>query len=229
MNQKSFLTGVLEAGVIAFTFGAERVSALEGGAGSVDGEAVIVRDSDIFGAAAVFPAVIPILVIAGAYAGLGLAEGAAELLAGTTVIGGLAVLVHGEAGLAKEIANRQFGRVFGISPVEGDNGLALIDVTDGVVDGLGVIALIGDEGAFPDGDDLIGSTEDIESDGGIGDIGGRGEFADGQAGDAIHEDMVLVAPVELVVLFVVLVGGGDRRGTAQADVRVFQPGRQSAL
>ena len=214
MNPKPGLAGVLEAGVIAFAFGTERVGALEGGAGSVDGEAVIVRDGDVFGAAAVFPAVIPILVIAGAYAGFGLAEGAAELLAGTTVIGGFAVLVHGEAGVAKEVADRQLGRVFGVSLVERDDGIALVDITDGIVDGLGVIALVSDEGAFLDEDDLVGGLEDIEGDGGIGDIGGRGEFVDGQAGDTIHEDVILVAPVELVVLLVVLVGGGvNAQGT----------------
>ena len=105
MNPKSGLAGVLEAGVIAFAFGAEGVGALEGSTGSVDGEAVIVRDGDVFGAAAVLLTVVPISVIAGALAGLGLAEGTAELLPGATAIGGFAVLVHGEAGFAKEIAN----------------------------------------------------------------------------------------------------------------------------
>ena len=48
----------------------------------------------------------------------------------------------------------------------------------------------------------------VEGKGGIGDIGGHGEFVDGQTGDAAHEDVVLVAPVELAVLLVVLVGSG---------------------
>ena len=58
MNPKSFLTGILEAGVIAFAFRTQGVGALEGSAGSVDGETVIVGDSDVFGAAAVLPAVL---------------------------------------------------------------------------------------------------------------------------------------------------------------------------
>lgn len=147
-------------------------------------------------------------MIAGAYAGLGLAEGAAEFLTGATIIGGFAILVHGEAGFTNEVANGQLGGVLGVSLVEGDNGLTLIDVADSVVDGPGIIAHVGDEGAFLDGDDLVGRLEDIESDSGIGDIGGCGDLVDGQAGDTVHEDVILVAPVELVVLLVVLVGGG---------------------
>ena len=105
MNPKSFLTGILEAGVIAFAFGTKGIGTLEGGTGSVDGETVVVRDSDVFGTAAVFSAVVPVPVIAGALAGLGISERAAELLTGTTVIGGFAILVHGEAGFTNEIAN----------------------------------------------------------------------------------------------------------------------------
>lgn len=105
MNPKSGLTGILEAGIIKFAFGTESVGALEGGAGSVDGEAVVIRDGDVFGAAAVLLAVVPILVIAGALAGSGLTEGTAELLTGTTVVGCFAILMHGETCITKEIAN----------------------------------------------------------------------------------------------------------------------------
>ena len=79
-------------------------------------------------------------MVAGAFAGLGLAEGTAELLPGTTVIGGFAILMHGEAGLAEKKAGRQLGRVFGISLVERDDGFALVDVTNAIVDRLGIIA-----------------------------------------------------------------------------------------
>ena len=105
MNPKSFLTGILEAGVIAFAFRAKGIGALEGGAGSVDGEAVVIRDSDVFGAAAVLSAVVPVPVIAWTLAGLGISERAAELLTGTTIVGGFAILMHGEASFTKEIAN----------------------------------------------------------------------------------------------------------------------------
>ena len=217
MNPKSCLAGVLEAGVIAFAFGTKGVGAFEGGAGSVDGETVVVRDSDVFGTAAVLSAVVPVPVIAGALAGLGLAEGAAELLSCTTSVRGLAILAHGEAGFTNEVANGQLGRILGVSLVERDDGFALVDIADSVVYGLDVIALIGDEGAFLDRDDLVGGLEDIEGDGGIGDIGGRGDLVDRQTGDTIHEDVVLVAPEELAVLLVVLVGSGMN---AQGAVRI---------
>lgn len=58
----------------------------------------------------------------------------------------------------------------------------------------------------------------VEGKGGIGDIGGHGEFVDGQTGDAAHEDVVLVAPVELAVLIVVLIGCG--MNAAQGTVGV---------
>ena len=208
MNPKSGLAGVLEAGVIAFAFRSKSVGTLEGSTGSVDGESVIVGDGDILGAAAVLLAVVPILVIAGAFAGFRIAEGTAELLSCTTSVRGLAILVHGKAGFTNEVANGQLGRVFGVSLVERDDSFALVDVMDCIVDSLGIIALVGDKGAFLDGDDLAGSLEDIEGDGGIGDICGRGDLVDRQAGDTIHEDVILVAPVELAVLLVVLVGSG---------------------
>jgi hypothetical protein len=208
MNPESGLAGILEAGVIAFAFRTQGVGSLEGSAGCVDGETVIVGDSDVFGAAAVLPAVVPVLVIAGANAGLGLAEGTAELLAGAATIRVFAVLVHGEAGVAEEIADGEPGGVFGVSLVERNKDIAMIDVADGVVDGFGVIALIGDKSTLVDGNDLIGFLKDIEGDGGIGDVGGSGQLVEGQAGDAIHKDVVLVAPVELVVLLIVLFGGG---------------------
>lgn len=205
MNPKPGLAGVPEARVIAFAFGTKGVGTLEGSAGSVNGKSVIVGDGDIPGTAAVLLAVVPILVIAGAHAGFGIAERAAELLPGTNVIGGLAILMHGEAGLAEKMAGRQHDRVFGVSPVERDDGFAPVDVTDGIVDRLGIIAFVGNKGAFLDGDNLAGSLKNIEGDSGISDICGRGDLVDGQAGDTIHEDVVLVSPEELVVLLVVLV------------------------
>ena len=181
MDPKSGLTGILEAGVIAFTFGAEGVGALEGSAGSVDGKSVIIGYGDVFCTAAVLLTIVPILVIARTLTGLGLAEGAAELLAGTTIIGCLAILVHGETGLTKEVSGRQFGGILSVSPVEWDNSFALVNIADSVVYGLGVITLVGDKGTFLDRDDLVGSLEDVQSDGGIGDIGRRGDLVNGQA------------------------------------------------
>ena len=206
MNPKSFLAGILEAGVIALTFRTEDVGALEGSAGSVDGKAVIIRDGDVFGAAAVLLPIVPILVITRTFTGFGLPEGAAKLLAGTASIRSFAVLVHGESGGAKKIACRQLGRVFGIPLVDRNNSITLINVVDSVVDGFDIIALVSDEGAFVDGDDFVGGFEDIKGNRGVGDIGGRGDLIDRQTGDAVNEDVILVTPIELILLLIVLVG-----------------------
>ena len=206
MNPKSFLASILEAGVVAFTFRTEGVGALEGSAGSVDGKTVIIRDGDVFGAAAVLLSIVPILVIARAFAGFGLPEGTAELLAGTALIRSFAVLVHGEIGRTKKVAGRELGRVFGIPLVDRNNGITLINVVDSVVDGFDIIALVSDEGAFADGNDFVGGFEDIKGNRGVDDIGGRGDLIDRQTGDAVSEDVIFVAPIEFTLLLVVLVG-----------------------
>ena len=54
MNPKPGLAGVLEARVIAIAFGTKGLGTLEGSAGSVNGESVIVGAGDIPGTAAVF-------------------------------------------------------------------------------------------------------------------------------------------------------------------------------
>ncbi len=180
MNPKSDLASILEPGVVAFTLRTQRVGALEGSAESVDGETGIVGDGDIPGAAAILLPIVPVFVIAGTGSGLGLSEWAAEFLAGTAIVGSFAILAHGEAGIAKEIADGQLCRVFGIPPVERDAGIALVDVVDNVVDDFDVIGFVGDKGAFPNRNDSTWRFEDVESDGGISDIGGSRQLVDGR-------------------------------------------------
>ena len=61
-------------------------------------------------------------------------------------VGGFAVPVHCEAGLTDGSAGRELGEVFGIALVERDDRVPIVDVFDGVVDVLGVVALVSDEG-----------------------------------------------------------------------------------
>ena len=112
-SPEPFLPCGFETGVVAFALGAQRIDTLEAEALAVNGKAIVIGYGFVLGAAAVLFAVVPIPVIAGTDTGLGLAEGAAELLSGTTSVGCFSVLVHGEASLAEEIAYRQFSRVFG--------------------------------------------------------------------------------------------------------------------
>lgn len=95
-----------------------------------------------------FLPVIPVFVVAGANTGLGLAEGTAVFLAGTPIVGGLAILVHSQPGRADRITGRKRFRGFRAAWIEGDKCLALIDRFYGIVDAFDIVALVGKEGAF---------------------------------------------------------------------------------
>ena len=106
-HPQPFLTCGFEAGIVALTLCTQGVCSLETEAATVNGKSVIVWNGLIFRAAPVFLAVVPVFVVAGANAGLGLAERAAVFLAGTPIVGRFAVLVHGEPGLADRITGRK--------------------------------------------------------------------------------------------------------------------------
>ena len=99
-NPKTLLAGTLKAGIIPLAFRAERVNALETQAISINGKTVIIGDGLVLCTAAVFLAVVPVFVAAGTFAGFGLAEGAAEFLAGTIIVGGFAIQIKLPAGRA---------------------------------------------------------------------------------------------------------------------------------
>ena len=102
-HPQAFLTCGFEAGIVALTFRPQGVCSLETEAATVNGKSVIVWNGLIFLAAPVFLPIVPVFVVAEANAGLGLAERAAVFLAGTPIVDGFAVLVHGEPGLADRI------------------------------------------------------------------------------------------------------------------------------
>ena len=106
-NPKSFLTRCLKAGIVTLTLCTQGVCSLETEAAAVNGKPVIRGDDPVFNATPVFLPVIPVLVVAGTFAGFGLAERAAVFLAGTPIVGRFAVLVHGEPGLADRITGRK--------------------------------------------------------------------------------------------------------------------------
>lgn len=54
----------------------------------------------------------------------------------------------------------------------------------------------------------MGVSKDIQSDGGVSDLSGGGQFADRKAGDTVYKDMVFVSPVEFKILFAGLIGSG---------------------
>ena len=215
-HPQPFLSRRLKAGVVSFTLCTQGIDTLKTQAFPVNGKSVVIGNGFIFRAAPVFLAVVPGFVVTRANTGLGLTEGAAVFLAGTPIVGGFAVLVHGEPGLADRITGRERFRGFRAAWIEGNKRLALIDRFYGIVDAFHVIALVGKKGAFLQRNRLIRGREDLSGDGGIGDIARRGQLVERQPGDAVHQHMTFVSPVELIPPLIVLVGGRvDAEGTVQ--------------
>ena len=106
-HPQPFLTCGFEAGIVTLTLRPQGVSPLEIETAAVNGKSVIVWNGLVFRAAPVFLAVIPVFVVARANTGFGLTEGTAEFLPGTMIVGGFAILVHGQPGRADRITGRK--------------------------------------------------------------------------------------------------------------------------
>ena len=197
-HPQPFLTCGFETGIVSFALCTQGIDTLKTQAFPVNGKSVIVWNGLVFRAASVLLPIVPVLVVAGANTGFGLTEGAAVFLAGTPIVGRLSVLAHGEACLADRIAGRKRFRGFRAAWIEGDKSLALIDRFHDIVDAFHIVALVGKEGAFFQSNRLIRGGEDLSGDGGIGDIARRGQLVERQTGDAVHQHMAFVPPVELI-------------------------------
>lgn len=98
--------------IVTLTFCTQSIDTLKTQAFPVNGKSVVCWNGLILGTATVLLAVIPVLVVAGANTGFGLAEGAAVFLRHPpSAIGGLAILSYGETSFTDRIANGQFFRV----------------------------------------------------------------------------------------------------------------------
>ena len=220
-HPQPFLTCGFEAGIVTLTLRPQGVSPFKIETAAVNGKPVVIGNGLVFRAAPVLLAVVPILVAARANTSLRLAERTAVFLPGTPIVGRFAVLVHGKPGLADRITGRKRFQNLRTTRIEGNKSLALIDRFHGIVDAFHVIALVGKEGAFFQRNRLIRGREDLSGDGGIGDIARRGQLVKRQAGDAVHQHMTFVAPVELIPALIVLVGGRvDAEGTVRVAFRV---------
>ena len=215
-HPQPFLTCGFEARIVTLALCTQGVCSLETEAATVNGKSVVIGNGFIFRAAPVFLAVVPVFVVTRANTGLGLAERAAVFLAGTMIVGGFAVLVHSQPGRADRITGRKRFQGVHAAWIEGNKRLALIDRFYGIVDAFHIVALVGKEGAFLQRNRLIRGREDLSGDGRIGDVARRGQLVERQAGDAVHQHMTFVAPVELIPAFIVLVGGRvDAEGAVQ--------------
>ena len=106
-HPQPFLTCGFEAGIVSFALCTQGVSPFKIETAAANGKPVVIGNGFIFRAAPVLLAVVPVFVVTRANTGLGLAERAAVFLAGTPIVGGFAVLVHGEPGLADRITGRK--------------------------------------------------------------------------------------------------------------------------
>ena len=126
-HPQSFLTCGFEAGIVALALRPQGVSPLKTQAFPVNGKSVVCWNGLIFRAAPVLLAVIPVFVVAGANTGSGLAEGAAEFLPGTIIVGGFSIFVHSQSSITDRITDRNRFRCFRAAWIEGNKCLALID------------------------------------------------------------------------------------------------------
>ena len=82
-------------------------------------------------------------------------------------------------------------------------------------------AIIREKGTSLQREDLVGCGEDVNGNCGIHDVGLGGQLVEWQPGDAVHQHMALVPPVELIPPFIVLVGGRvDAEGAVRIAFRV---------
>lgn len=157
-------------------------------------------------------------MVTGAATGFRLPERTAKLLAQASMaIGSLSILVHGKARIANGVAGRQFLRGLCIAFVQRDHSISPVDVFYQVIDGFHIVAFVAQEGALMKGKGMIGAGEYLLNNSGIRHIGGGSQLIKRQTGNAVHQHMVFVSPVELITPLIVLVGCGV---DAQGAVRV---------
>ena len=216
-HPQPFLTCGFETGIVTLTLCTQGIDTLKTQAFPVNGKPVIVWNGLVFRAAPVFLAVVPVFVVTRANTGFGLTEWAAVFLAGTPIVGRLSVLAHGKACLADRITGRKRFQGFRAAWIERNKSLALIDRFHRIVDAFHIVALVGKEGAFLQRNRLIRGREDLSGDGRISNVARCGQLVKRQTGDAVHQHMAFIAPVERIPPLIVLVGG---RMDAQGAVRV---------
>ena len=106
-NPEPFLTRCLKAGVITLTLCTQGIDTLKMQAFPVNGKSVVCWNGLIFGASPVPLTVVPVFVVTRANTGFGLAEGAAEFLPGTIIVGGLAIFVHSQSSITDQVTCRK--------------------------------------------------------------------------------------------------------------------------
>ena len=122
------------------------------------------------------------------------------------IVGGFAIFVHSQSSITDQVTCRK-SFALGIAFFEGDKSFPIIDRFHGVVDAFRVVALIREKGTSLQREDMVGCGEDVNGNCGIHDVGLGGQLVERQPGDAVHQHMTFIAPVELIPPLIVLVGG----------------------
>ena len=203
-HPKTFLTGSLKAGIVTLALCTKCIDTTKTETVPVNGKPVIVRNGLVFRATPVLFAVVPVFVVARAFTGFGISEGTAVFLSQATFASRFTVFLHGEAGFTDRIAGSEGYCFPGIAFVQRNYRFSVVDVPDRVVNVFCVIPLIADESTFLYGYHLIGTMQHGFDHCGICNLSRCGQLIDRQAGDTIHEDMILVSPVEFVVSIVII-------------------------
>ena len=94
VNPQSFLPRLLESRVVSFSFGSQGVNLLEGNTLTINGKSVIIRERNIFCAAPMLLAVVPVFMIAGTGSTFGVFHRTAIFLTCPAVVRQFAVFVH---------------------------------------------------------------------------------------------------------------------------------------
>ncbi len=218
-NPEALLAGSLKAGVVSLAFGTQGICALEVRTFPVNGKTVVRGNRFVLGAALMLLVVIPVFVVAGASSRFGLPERAAEFLADAVFVSvkNLSIFSHGKTSIADKAFRGQFVWVLGIALIQRDNGIALVDILHQVVDRFHIVTLVAQKGTFVERQNGIGSGKYPLHNGRIRHVSGGGQLIERQAGNTVHQHMVLVAPVKLNPSLIVLIGCGVN---AQGAVRV---------
>ena len=106
----------------------------------------------------------------------GLSEGTTKFLASLATVICFAILAHSQAVITDGIVGRKLFLSTGMSLVERDRDLPVIDRFHSIVDDFHIVSLIRKERAFLQRDCLVGCGQDVGGNGGVGNVGRRSQF-----------------------------------------------------
>lgn len=129
-----------------------------------------------------------------------------------------AVFAHGQASCTQDISYREFLWIFCVALIERNDCLPVVDFLNDFVDAFGIVGFISKKSTLGKREKCVGTFQNFRSHGAVGDIRRGGHLEQGQPRNAVHQNVIFVAPVELGALLILLIGG---RMNAKTAVRVI--------